>query len=242
MKTFNKIREFFWPLLENGEEQIASEISENDIHVESENLHRVLELTIKRYESEEDRKKSVESKSSLFISTISVVTTVIIGVTTLLIKEIKEFNVAIFVLIFLLFILSIYMARAIWFSIQTLERKKYHSLSESDFFISGKADDFNKSLIVKITNITNNNSIVINGKVDSMTMAQEYFKRAIVTISIYSFSLLLFYFSKSDFDFSSIIFFMDGININLLNTIVLYVLIVISLIIGVLAYIKAKTK
>jgi hypothetical protein len=57
-------------------------------------------------------------------------------------------------------------------------------------------------LIAKIANKMRKNGITINGKVDNMTMAQEYFKRAIVVVTLYSFIILLFFLSKSGIFFS----------------------------------------
>jgi len=198
MKIFSTLREFFWPLLEKIDLPGQSDLKPENINVHSENLDKALELTFKMYESEEDRNKNVESKSSLFIGTISVVTTVAIGVTTVLVKE-SEFKFSLCVLVLLLFFLTIYMVRTVWFSIKALERRNYFSLSENDFLISATGDEFTKKLISAIANKTKKNSTTINSKVDNMVMAQEYFKRAIVVVAVYAFVLLFYYISKSNF-------------------------------------------
>lgn len=91
MKIFKNIREFFWPLLEKGEISDPPMLNENNISVDSSHLKDTLEYAINCYEAESDRKKTVESKSSLFIGTISVVTSVVIGVTSVLVK-VSDFN------------------------------------------------------------------------------------------------------------------------------------------------------
>jgi disulfide bond formation protein DsbB len=238
MKLFENIREFFWPLLEKGEAQKIQKLEPNEIKVENKHLEQTLKYAIDFYESEAQRKKTVEGKSSLFISIISVITSIILGVTTVLVKT-NDFSVVLLFLIFLLFVLSIYMSRTVWFSLKTLERKAYYSISINDFLIGEKNDDYFKKIISDITNKVRKNSIVINEKVDNMTMAQEYFKRAIVIVSFYSFVILIFFISKSGVNFPKLfsngVSFLNSLNLNAWNIVILYSLIAISLILGIKA-------
>lgn len=72
-----------------------------------------------------------------------------------------------------------------------------------------------------------------------MTMAQEYFKRAIVVVALYSFVILLLFLSKTDLSLYTQ--FQKGIN--LLNTIdvsgwhliILYILSISSIVLSILA-------
>jgi disulfide bond formation protein DsbB len=238
MKLFENIREFFWPLLEKGEAQKIQKLEPNEIKVENKHLEQTLKYALDFYESEAQRKKTVEGKSSLFISIISVITSIILGVTTVLVKT-NDFSVVLLFLIFLLFVLSIYMSRTVWFSLKTLERKAYYSISINDFLIGEKNDDYFKKLISDITNKVRKNSIVINEKVDNMTMAQEYFKRAIVIVSFYSFVILIFFISKSGVNFPKLfsngVSFLNSLNLNAWNIVILYSLIAISLLLGIKA-------
>ncbi|MCD8455219.1 hypothetical protein LNJ08_12540 [Tenacibaculum finnmarkense genomovar ulcerans] len=238
MKLFKNIREFFWPLLEKGEAQIIQKLEPNEINVENKHLEQTLKYALDFYESEAQRKKTVEGKSSLFISIISVITSIILGVTTVLVKT-NDFSVVLLFLIFLLFVLSIYMSRTVWFSLKTLERKAYYSISINDFLIGEKSDDYFKKLISDITNKVRKNSKVINEKVDNMTMAQEYFKRAIVIVSFYSFVILIFFISKSGVNFpilfSNGVSFLNSLNLSAWNIIIIYLLIIISIILGIKA-------
>ena len=238
MKLFKNIREFFWPLLEKGEAQIIQKLEPNEINVENKHLEQTLKYALDFYESEAQRKKTIEGKSSLFISIISVITSIILGVTTVLVKT-NDFSVVLLFLIFLLFVLSIYMSRTVWFSLKTLERKAYYSISSNDFLIGEKSDDYFKKLISDITNKVRKNSKVINEKVDNMTMAQEYFKRAIVIVSFYSFVILIFFISKSGVNFpilfSNGVSFLNSLNLSAWNIIIIYLLIIISIILGIKA-------
>jgi hypothetical protein len=94
------------------------------------------------------------------------------------------------------------MSRTVWFSIKALEREKYYSTAVDDFLINSVDESYYKQLIAAITNKIRKNAMTINGKVDNMTMAQEYFKRAIVVVALYSFLILLFFFFKSGLFFS----------------------------------------
>ena len=238
MKLFENIREFFWPLLEKGETQKIHKLEPNEIKVENKHLEQTLKYTLDFYESEAQRKKTVEGKSSLFISIISVITSIILGVTTVLVKT-NGFSVLLLFLIFLLFVLSIYMSRTVWFSLKTLERKAYYSISINDFLIEEKNDEYFKKLISDITNKVRKNTIIINEKVDNMTMAQEYFKRAIIIVSFYSFVILIFFLSKSGINFpksfTNGVSLLNSLNVNTWNVIILYSLIAISIILGIKA-------
>lgn len=238
MKRFKNFREFFWPLLEKEKEQIPEKIEPKEITVENKHLEQTLQYAIDFYESELQREKTVEGKSSLFISIISVITSIILVVTTVLVG-VNDFNLVLLFLIFLLFILSVYMSRTVWFSLKTLERKAYYSISINDFLITEKNDNYFKKLIADITNKVRKNSIVINEKVNNMTMAQEYFKRAIVIVSLYSFVILIFFITKAEVDFpelfSNKISFLNSLNLSVWNIIILYSLITISIIIGIKA-------
>ena len=241
MKLFENVREFFWPLLEKGEVQKIQKLEPNEIKVENKHLEQTLKYALDFYESEAQRKKTVEGKSSLFISIISIITSIILGVTTVLVKS-NDFSVVLLFLIFLLFVLSIYMSRTVWFSLKTLERKAYYSVSINDFLINEKNDDYFKRLVSDITNKVRKNSIVINEKVDNMTMAQEYFKRAIVIVSFYSFVILIFFILKSGINFPKLfsngISFLNGLNLSAWNIVILYLLIAISIMLGIKANLK----
>lgn len=198
MSIFNDIREFFWPILEDDEEinKFPKKLSVEEITVDNKNLNIVFDQALRIYESEEDRKKTVEFKSSLFIGSISIITSIIVAATSLLI-EIDKFSYTSFTFVLLLFILTIYMIRTVWFSLQALERKNYHNISINDFLIPDQEENsYYKRAIANIINKVRKNYSAINSKVDSMVMAQEYFKRAIVIVAIYAFFILLFYVLK----------------------------------------------
>ncbi|MFW6311287.1 MAG: hypothetical protein ACOC1K_03530 [Nanoarchaeota archaeon] len=241
MKIFNHIREFFWPLLEKDSIKEPEQIKSKDINVDESKLQKTLDYTIKYYEEENTRRKTIEGKSSLFIGTISIITSVILGVTSVLVRA-NDYNFNILILMLLLFLLTIYMSRTVWFSIKALERKNYYSISLNDFLINDSGDSYYKKLISTIANKARKNSLTINTKVDNMVMAQEYFKRAIVIVVIYSFIIMLFYITNLKIEFYKYFKeFLHSIDIlDLSSGIILIFMIisVLSLIISMITIIK----
>lgn len=239
MKLLSNIREFFWPLLENGEVKAPVKLTSEELKIDDVNLEKALEFTLNSYKEEEDRKATVESKSSLFIGTISVVTTIIIGITSFIVKS-NEFSLIICSIVLVLFILTLYMIRTIWFSIKALERKAYHTINSNDFLTEGGKIEYYKKMITEIINKININSQTINKKVDNMTMAQEYFKRAIVVIAIYSFFLVVYFLIQLPIE-------IEFVNLNFINQLRLmnlnvwivssiYLLILISLVLNFILF------
>ena len=243
MKLINRIREFFWPLLEKDTIKSPENLDPEEIKIHSDQLERTLNLSINCYENENERKKTIEGKSSLFIGTISIITSVIIGVTTVLVKS-DDFKDSVLLLAFLLFFLTLYMARTIWFSVKALERKSYNTLTIDDLLINEQKDQYYKKLIAEISNKMRKNSLIINTKVDYMTMAQEYFKRSIIIVVIYAFTLLILLVLKLGIEFSNFINgwigIINTISITGWNLILIYSLIITSLIISLTALLRKK--
>ncbi len=189
----NNIREYIWPLLEPLEEVTPIEIKEEDCNWQNKDIELMLNYIEKYVESEESRKSQVESKATIFIGTFSVVITVLLSlVKDILVKDISSANNSNNMVVVLVMILAIiYLCRAIWFSIKALERRRYYSFGFPDFmFIDSDIDIKKKKIIVNQYNNIKKNQLEINLKVDYMTMAQEYFKRAIIIVS--GFSILIF--------------------------------------------------
>lgn len=197
MEKIKQVREFFWPILEKAESK-NEPIKDIEIQIESQDILKVIyDKALKRLEAEEDRKKVVENKSTIFIGTIGIITSIIIGVTSTLIKEAK-IEGFMMVMVVLLFVLTIYMLRTVWFAIKALERKAYHNISISDL-CSIDEKEFYKNSIQKINATLLKNYPTTNSKVDNMTMAQEYFKRGIVVLGLFGVTILFFFIYRFGF-------------------------------------------
>jgi hypothetical protein len=245
MKIFSYIRELVWPLLEKEDVEPAKIFIPDDIKVHADSLDKTFEFAMKEYQAEEDRIKSIEAKSSLFIGTISVITTVLIATTTVLVKE-KDFSQSMAMLALMLSILTIYMARTIWFSIKALERRAFHTLSIEDFVINDRGEEYKRKIIADIASKAKKNAITINTKVDGMVMAQEYFKRAIGVVFMYALALLFIIVLKMRIDFPVILSkvppFLKQLQVGLVNSIILYSLVLISLATSLVALRKSRSK
>lgn len=188
-----EIREIFWPLLEPPlKEKTASTVSPEDIKLTGDDLDKCYDLAVKYYEDEDDRKSSVESKSTIFISAIGFTTAILLSVTKdLVLSTSIDFTSATYIYLVLLVIIVIYMARAVWFAIKALERRAYHSLTYKVIINKDNDKEYATAVITKLINFTIKNHRVVNLKVDYMVMAHEYFKRAIVAVVIYSITLAI---------------------------------------------------
>lgn len=202
-KVFRKIREFIWPLLEKEEkpskveETESTEVPESDANLElviaDENLEEAFNLKSKIFESEEDRRKGIETKASIFISTISLITSIVVAANALISGN-AELNIPVKVSVAISFILSIYAIRTVWFSIKALERGAYHVIDFRDINFGGTKVEYYRHLIKRLEIYVDYNNSIINKKVDYFTLAQEYYKRVICVIGIYSLSILFFCF------------------------------------------------
>ncbi|MEZ0183129.1 hypothetical protein AB9T89_12860 [Flavobacterium oncorhynchi] len=193
-----KFRELIWPLLEKAEVQNAIPLTAEEITINDDNISKVLDYAMKIYESELSRNTAIETKASLFISSLAIITSVVLAITTTLIGQ-NGFSSILFLLICLLFFLTIYVLRTVWFAVKVHERNPFNTFYHNDILKDGDEKKYSRQLILSIINKTKKNSIVINSKIDNMVMAQEYFKRAIITLSIYSFLLIFFFIDKCKF-------------------------------------------
>lgn len=239
-----KIREFFWPLLEKGEIQKHKTLAVKDIIiVDDKNIQKALDYSIKMYESELARNTAIEAKASLFISSLAIITSVVLAITTTLIGQ-NGFNSVLFLLIWLLFFLTLYVLRTVWFAVKVHERKSFNTFYHKDILKSGNENEYSRELICTIINKTKKNSLIINSKIDNVVMAQEYFKRAIITLLIYSFFLMIFFLDKCKLGIKSSIFIIikgfNQVNISSWLILLLIVIAISSIIINFILLKKNK--
>lgn len=187
-KAAYNIREFIWPLLEYEPIPLNASPEEFKLMVDDENLDQALNLATKLSESEDDRRKGIESKASLFISTISVASSIVVAANVMVISN-TTYSLTVIISVFISFILSIYAARTVWFAVKALERGSYSVIGPSEINFKGNKEKYQKHLINWLVQRRNNNLKTINSKVDNLTMAQEYYKRAIIIICLYSFEV-----------------------------------------------------
>ena len=185
MGIVSKVREFFWPLLDPLKKDEFRPFTTSNLTVKEDDLDKCYDLTLRYYDSEDERKKAIESKSTIFIGAIGFVIAILLSMATgLLLNPKIQFGFLTSFSILMWVIIVIYFCRTVWFSIRALERQQYHTIGYKDF--TAKSSNYRKKLITEVINKTRKNSKTINLKVDNMVMAQEYFKRGIVATVIYS--------------------------------------------------------
>jgi hypothetical protein len=228
---FKDIREVFWPILEKSKKNGFKDYIPDDIIVTDSNLPTAFDLAQKIFEYQEKRLSTVESKSIVFIGTLSVVTGIMISI----LKDLKILPLC-YSVIFLVAI--IYFSTALIFSIKALNRRTYYSIGFEDF--NDKSCDYQKKLITKLTNYSRKNSCEIDKKVDFMTMAQEFFQRGVVTVILSSIIIVFKNFISLGFIFNNLNRFLIGISINIWVFIIIGLLFVSNFVLLSILFCKIK--
>ena len=234
-KVLKDIRELIWPLLEPLEASKPKEINESECLWNDNEVDMILQYVEKYSESEESRKKEVESKTTIFVGTFGVATAVLINLTKdLIFNNSVSYTLLRLLIISIMTLAIIYLCRAIWFSIKALERRKYFTMGCPKFMIDDSKNKKKKIIIRQYNNVKKNQS-EINIKVDYMTMAQEYFKRAIFVVATFSVIVFVNYIFSYKLLLKDFLKVFESIkNIQALLIIMLIVLIIQLILIGFL--------
>lgn len=189
-----KIRDFFWPMLDGEEKSISNKLEESDCNFQdNENLDKAIELALLYAKSEDERRSSVETKAALFVGTFSLAVTILISVVKDFILNMRSYSIVVLsMIVAFTSIIIIYLCRAVLYSIDALSRKSYSAIGIPQFIYTGDPN-YKKKLFLEIRNTIYSNFRAINQKVDSMTMAQEFFKCAVRTVIILAVMLLIFF-------------------------------------------------
>lgn len=180
---FKDIREFFWPLLEKDDESKTSEYREEDCQYDDKEIDDLIKLAKEYQASEDDRRKEVESKASIFIGTFAVATTIMLSLAKDFMKDAISFTS--FLNIAIVVITIIYLCRAICFSIRCLSRRNYRAFGFPKYLLKNQNPTQKKrKILLQLVNDVRVNQDVINDKVGQMVMAQLYFKRAVVSVGL----------------------------------------------------------
>lgn len=189
-----KIRDFLWPMLDGEANSTTNKIDETQCSfIDEANLDKAIELALLYAKSEDERRSSVESKAALFIGTFSLAVTILIGMVKDYIFNIGSYPIELLsVVIFFTCLIIVYLCRAVLYSIQALTRKSYSAIGVPQFLYNSDKN-YKVKLFITIRNGIYSNFCAINQKVDSMTMAQEFFKCAVRTAMILAGILLVFF-------------------------------------------------
>lgn len=182
------VLDFFWPHFRKEPKDKQEDAEQPDYSYVSDwkCRHEMLKAV---YAKEEDRLKTVESKSSLMIGTMSVVTSIIIALISFITKAnigISRWYIVIVVIISVALIM--YLLCTLWHAVQAQRRATYHTIGVSEILECNYVN-YERLCKAYIAAIKINQE-TINKKVNSMVLAQENFKRAIIVLGLY---VLLFF-------------------------------------------------
>ena len=189
VKLLKVIREIFFPLLE-GDVPKPKLFKKESFRFSEEETDKLIEIAKEYQASEDDRRKEVESKASIFIGTFAVATTIMLSLAKDFIK--KEVSVPALLTIVIVVVTIVYLCIAIIFSIKCLSRKNFEVVGFPKWLLTDKDIlEKKKDFLFELLNAVKTNQNVINEKVDYMVMAQEYFKRAVVCVGVLAVLLLI---------------------------------------------------
>lgn len=183
-ENLKNIREIFWPILEPLENSPIKKIQIDDCKFLDEEIDMVLKYLEDNKCSEDNRRKEVESKATIFIGTFSVANTVLINLAKEFVFNANQKNgILSAIVVFLISLTIIYLCEAIQYAIKAVKRRNYHVLGFPEFMLTEETDK-KKKIFVDLYNSIKINQKEINIKVDYMMMAQEFFQRAVATVLV----------------------------------------------------------
>lgn len=193
-KVYHEIRDFLWPRLE-GEPIKPKPHSASQILKQLQNetdpgkITRLLEISKEMFENDEKRRATVESKATTLLGATGFTITLIVSFGKPLFFDLtnssSDIEVSTAYTFSFFFLLSIlYFSRTIYFSLKSLSRKGFSTLSHKDVVgMQGLSSvEYDKKIAATILANTGNNYPIVNEKVDWMVMSQEYFKRGVFSI------------------------------------------------------------
>lgn len=194
--------DFLWPMLgpkddakqpEDGAKK-SNNITEKDCKfIDQENIDQAIEIALYCTKNENERRTSVENKAAMLIGSFSLAVTILISLIKDFILHIDEYPIfLVSVVVVSICIVIVYLCRAALYAIDALARKGYKTLDISQFLYSGNPK-YKEELFIILKNNLTENYICVNQKVDSMTMAQEFFKCAVRMVFILAILLFLFF-------------------------------------------------
>ncbi len=205
---WRQFREFFWPILDDDgprPRDIEPSVMETVAKTKAATIEPMLLEATRAYEEERLRRQTVEGKAAQMATFNTLIVTVAIGVASLFYSDGVQTTLLGFVGMAIMMIMLIYLVKSIWFSMKALERAAFHVVTVEDVLKTATADvnSFKKSMIQEYVRCTKLNYQTINSKVDNMVMSQEFFKRAIVTLTLEGLWIGGFYLGPTIYSFWS---------------------------------------
>ena len=192
--TWDKFFDFFWPTLHGKSVYQENKLKEDEcLFIDDENIDCAIEIACQYAKREDERRSSIENKAALFIGAFSLAVTIFISMIKDFILNIELYPIILIsTVVVFTSIVIVYLCRATLYAVDALSKKSY-SVIGIPVFLYSKDPKYKLKLFLEIRNSIFSNFDVINQKVDSMTMAQEFFKCAVRTVIVLSFILMAFF-------------------------------------------------
>lgn len=190
----HNLREVFLPLFDSPPPPMEPDITVDTMAgvQTKKHVNIIYKLAMRRYEEEEERRKTVESKCTIFVGFIGVVIVLIITISKDIYKQFcysnnspfaEKFTVCLSSIILMLIVF--YFGCAIFFAIRGVECRGYYYNNPSKW-ITVNVNNLKNDLIIDLINGTKKNSYTTNRKVDNMIMAHLYFKRGAILVFLFA--------------------------------------------------------
>ena len=171
--------------------QPVDKVEPNAIEGDVATLKMKSDIAHRGYQEEFERMRATEGKASIFISTTGFLATIVVGVTTLLLR-VEQIDFFVLLLVVITGFLTYYMMRTIVYSVRAMRRQKFSKINPASVATIADETAQLKECIADYINAVKSNMQIINRKVELSSMAQSYFKRAIATLVIYVVALFLY--------------------------------------------------
>lgn len=172
----NEIYNILWPHLESENNSMQlKDISGKEIS-DNADLSSLLEISKASYDDETNRMHQIESKTTIFIGLVSVLASVVIGFISGKFDYLN-FNLNLQSIILILFV--VYMMMTLFNTIRSLRKIQFFKLDPTEYLNLDK-EKVLKQEIADYIMASRRNNISINTKVDYMTLAQDFFLRALI--------------------------------------------------------------
>jgi hypothetical protein len=204
-KKLKNIVEFFWPYYDPlTEKQIIDrknreeEFSRKNVETKLEDVKDkikidfMLEQAEKLFMDEDKRVESVERKCAIIIGFSGVAIMLSFGFIETLFGEPSMSNINIALLFLMFLIVNIHLITALIHSVGGLRKRNYERFNEEDFLNLAEAADPKKQLAALYIECRVKNFRAINLKVDSMHLATQFFKRALIAAFVVAVTIFVF--------------------------------------------------
>lgn len=193
MSIFRKVMDFIIPLMPAGKrnEDVKS-VSLDSITGDDTVLTEKTKAAQQYYMEERSRTKTIEGKASMFITSSGFLGTVLIGTSNILLGQT---NVGVgYKLAMVVCLLAFvgYMVGTILNSLNALKRSTYSRPDASTVLDIADKDSFDRQTIVDLINSTSFNQNATNIKMDYVVVAQRHFRRLMVSLLAFVLILLAF--------------------------------------------------